>query len=212
MATIWNNSDKSGSNVSLTNGNLTATITSSDNAGIRSTTSHGAGKWYAEFSSIVAHAVGDPTAVGLANASYTLTNGPDTSNTQAAFIQNGPVVTVGNAAKSTGGLGANIDGANVVGVCWDADNQLVWFTTDGTNWNNGGTASPVAGIGGYSTASGTPLGTAYLCVYLRWALSGTPYDTATLNAGASAFVYTVPSGFKSWDPPASNKSQVLHVF
>ena len=198
--TTWNPSDKS-SGVTLSNSNLTATCNNGANSqGVRGNVSHSSGKWYIEFHSFYFASVGGPGGVGIANLSDSLTetSAGAFSNTDAAGIFLGKTIEVGNGSAGSSGIVNDLTGSNVAGVAVDMDAGLVWFTTDGTHWNNGGTANPATGVGGYSLTAGTPMGTAYPKAWIRWGLSGAPYDTATIN-GSGSFTFTIPSGFTQWD-------------
>src|SRR6266566_3325751 len=74
QTTTWNPSDKNAS-ITLSNGNLTASVTTSSAKGVRSTTSRHTGKWYFRFL-IVTIPAGTPNAwdAGIANSSWPLTD------------------------------------------------------------------------------------------------------------------------------------------
>lgn len=204
-ATTWNPSDKS-SGCTLSGSNLIATCNSgSDNQGVRGTVGYSSGQWYVEFNTMYFASVGGPGGVGIANLSDSLTEGTSGAylNTDAASLTLGKTIQVGTAAKGSSGIVNDLTGSNVVGVAVDMTAGLVWFTTDGTHWNNGGTANPATGTGGYGLTSGTPMGTAYPKVWLRWGLSGSPYDHVTINGGTAGFTFTPPTGFTQWDGAAA---------
>jgi hypothetical protein len=198
--TVWNSADKD-AQITLSNGDKTATINDGSNSlGVRSTNVKTSGKWYAEFNSCSFASVGTPGAVGIADASWTL-GALGADNTHFAQINRNGTIQVGNHTVSQAGVSGSLNGGGIAGIALDQSNHTIWFTLNGTSWNNGGADDPATGIGGYSLAGGaTTLGDAYLAGRIRWGLSGAPYDTATLNGGSSAFAYSIPSGFLKWDP------------
>ena len=76
---------------------------------------------------------------------------------------------------------------------------LAWFKVlSGTsNWNNSGTANPGTGTGGLDV-SGLAGGPYFICA----TTGGTTGSAITLNAGGSAFLRPVSSGFSAWDATA----------
>jgi hypothetical protein len=205
--TTWNPADTTGADVTLSNSNLTASTNTGASQGARSINGQTTGKWYAEFSSMFFYAVGNPGAVGIADSSYGLSAGPGVDNCHSAWLQIGKTLYCGNSTKASAGIINDLTGANVCGLALDVDGLLVWFTTDGIHWNNGGTADPATGTGGIPLTGSSNMGPAiYLAGWLRWGYSGAPYDTATLNGGSSTFTFTKPTGFDPWDgvvlPPA----------
>lgn len=211
MTTTWNPSDKS-ANVTLSGSNLIATITSGTNQGVRSTISHSTGKWYAEFKNCFFSTTPSSSSrggVGIADSTYSLTAGPGSDNIHSAWVIQPPTVIVGNASKIAGAIATAITTSVTIGVAVDVDNHLVWFTENGTTWNNGGTANPATGVGGFSLVGTATMGPAiFLAAWLRWSLDGAPQDTATLNGGGSAFTFSVPSGFSNWDGVTSETGTI----
>ena len=59
------------------------------------------------------------------------------------------------------------------------------------DWNNSGTANPATGVGGISSGVAGP--------YYASASSSSASTSYTANFGASAFSFTMPSGFTSWN-------------
>jgi len=45
------------------------------------------------------------------------------------------------------------DNGSWYGIVFDLNRLLLWVTRDGVNWNSGGTADPVCGIGGYDISA-----------------------------------------------------------
>lgn len=91
-------------------------------------------------------------------------------------------------------------------LCFAADipSGLIWFRTNGGNWNNSGSANPATGIGGINFrtgddgASGTAFGIGPGPLFVGGNNGGSSGNTATINLGTSAFAQAVPSGFTSW--------------
>lgn len=80
-------------------------------------------------------------------------------------------------------------------VAVDFTHQKVWLRVNGGNWNNGviGVQNPATNTGGMSTSAFDQAG---LMIVALVTATG---ETATLNAGGSAFAFTMPSGFTGWD-------------
>ena len=66
----------------------------------------------------------------------------------------------------------------------------VWFRRNNGTWNNGGSADPATGVGGIDVSSLFTGVAAYPSVFL-----GATSLNFTLNVGATAFAYAIPSGF-----------------
>ena len=179
----WNPSDK-GSNITLSGGDLIATHTAGGSTdGLRGTNGKSSGKWYYE----ITLGVATQSYIGAANATASLSGifGASDSNAITYYanlgsIYNGAII----ATLATYAAG------DTIRVAVDVDAGLYWTSKTSAGWN-GGAGDPAAGTGGYSIASlGTP-------VYIGATMfsNGT---TLTLNAGASAFIGTVPAGFSAW--------------
>ena len=84
----------------------------------------------------------------------------------------------------------------VVGVAVDLLHQLIWFTTNGTSWNNDILANqnPVGAVGGISIAGISPQSALFPAV------GGSASGAASYaNFSTSMFSYTPPTGFVSPD-------------
>lgn len=203
MANVtWNPAD-TGGNVTFSNGNLTLTSTLSGEVWMstRATGHASAGKLYFE-SLLTSQGSGTggngdwgigllPIGSGLNNfagsgalggvgylpfAGLVIVNG-----SVAATIQDG---TVGNTVQFAVDLGAN----------------LMWANVNNGNWNNSGAADPATGVGGISVAG---MGTAPFAPTFSYEDSSA---ATTTNFGASAFAYTVPSGFSTWQASGAGTS------
>jgi hypothetical protein len=86
-------------------------------------------------------------------------------------------------------FGATYTSGDVIGVAVDFDNNLIWFSKNGT-WQNSG--DPAAGTNGKSFGSGKSWG----CGLLESGSSASP-STFNQNFGQRPFTYTPPTGFKA---------------
>ena len=78
----------------------------------------------------------------------------------------------------------------------DLVNSRAWVRLNGGNWNNSGTANPTTNVGGVNISGLFPTNPAFAAMTTEQILS----PLATVNFGASAFSFAVPSGFAAWDP------------
>ncbi len=183
--TTFNPLDKD-ANMTLSNGNLTATNNGSGNSNVRGTTSKTTGKWYFEFSNIANINSGNYACLGFATPSLVLNS--------ANFTGTAGVANNGNLPPSGAtNLGSAPNGHNI-GCCIDIPNALAWFRYDGGLWNNSGTANPATGIGGCNIAGSAGAGTWFPMA----GLAAGAAETVTINCGQLAFAYAPPSGFTKW--------------
>lgn len=192
MATTWNPSDKD-ANVTLTNGDLTAEAVNSGYYGVRSTTSKTWGLLYAEFL-VVSGTNNAGPEIGIATASASLTNYIGSSSlswgyffgmgdTTAKKQYNGSITSYGS------GFGAAND---ILMLAVDLSQNKIWAGKNGA-WQSSG--DPAAGTGeAFSSILLRPL---FLITTVRGA-------KITANFGGSAFTYTPPTGFQSWDSEEGN--------
>ncbi|MBV8977139.1 MAG: hypothetical protein JOZ13_07140 [Alphaproteobacteria bacterium] len=186
--TTWDPNAQSG--ITLSNGSLTATATSSGGKSARSTTSRTAGKAYVEFT-LGQVAPSSGTRIGIANSLWDYSQSAQLGREANSFDQesDGSIYVAGDSAGEVNTLSPG----DVVQLCVDFDAQFFWLTKNNTgNWN-GTNADPVSGSGGidFSTMAGFTFYVGYC--------SATTGDSVTANFGASAFTYAVPSGFSSWN-------------
>lgn len=187
-ATTWNPADHS-ANMSLSNGNLTATTTNWS-VGVRSITGYSSGKYYLEIT--MANGSGTIDAVGLGTITSDLTSQLPVGTVGVA----GANVWVNGASVQAGWSGFPANGT-VVGIAVDLSAQLIWFrAAPSGNWNNSGTANPATATGGTSFSV---LGAGVKLYPLFEVGAGTGH-AATANFGGSAFSGTVPSGFTAGWP------------
>lgn len=188
--TTWNPSDKN-SNITLTGSNLIATATSGLAGAVRSVSGKRTGKWYVEFTCTTFDSSAN-TGVGLATAYGPLTNMLGAGSGSPCISVNASG-TINSQGTSTGySIGAVANG-DIICMAVDCDNRQVWFRHNGGSWNaSSGTAYD-------PTVNTTGIYFAVLDNYLVFS-SNLNSGAVTLNAGATAFTYTVPTGYTSgWD-------------
>jgi hypothetical protein len=193
MTTTWNPSDLL--NVTLSNGNLTATATAL--GGVRSVDVVYSGKYYWEFT------VPTPqtqTAIGVFAGNTTLTGTPTPPNPLTAAINASTGNLYINFVQPAGSPGLGTISANaVIGVAVDVTNGLAWFRISPSgNWNGNAANNPATGAGGLAIPwAGKGYG-----VYAMYATTAAA-AAVTANFGATAFSGAVPSGFTSGFPSAT---------
>ncbi|MGX1110555.1 MULTISPECIES: SPRY domain-containing protein [Bradyrhizobium] len=182
------------SNATLSNGDLTATRTSTSTGGAQSTDYKNSGKFYFEVTVGASH--GSTDSIGVMASSYgygALTNG-NAGAGSGVWLGGGSIVNNGGTVGSVGGA-ANAAGS-VICVAHDAGNGRVWYRLNGGSWNNSGTADPATNTGGINLLA------AQYAPVVGFSPFGSPTvgDNFTANFGASAFAYSVPSGFTAGWP------------
>jgi hypothetical protein len=191
--TTWNTADKT-SNVSLSGGNLIATIGDEDFAGMRTVASYSSGKKYAEI--MIARDGGDTNSimVGFSNASQSLTSSLGSINNDSlAWYRQGQVVL---AASTLDTISAYTADDAILCLAIDFDNEKFWArpSTD-ANWNDDVLANqnPATNTGGisFSTIDAGP----YFLTMVVYSQGG---DVYTLNTGASSYAGVRPAGFTNW--------------
>lgn len=184
----WNPSDKA-ADITLSNGNLTADHDGSASADlncVRATIGKSSGKWYWEI--VTSNFEG---YIGVANASLGLTSwlGGDTNGWSycgteiSGHVYGGRKAYSGNAFSYGANYGSS---AVVISVALDMNAGKIWWAKDGV-WQ--GSGDPANGTNQAFTGLS---GTLFPCIQMN-----NNTNQATLNAGASAFSHSVPSGFNS---------------
>lgn len=186
-ATTFDSGNKTAA-FALSGGNLVATSSAvATAAATRSMT----GPTYFE---VTATTLTGTLSIGFVNRNYNMASGTilGTDNNGLGFKSTGAVV-LNNVTLSTIQTYAQGD---VVCVAVDVANRLVWFRTNGGNWNNSGTANPATGVGGidYSTMNLSALLPAVGCSITGAVLTG---------KFTSGFAQTAPSGFITADTCAA---------
>jgi hypothetical protein len=184
-----NPNDKS-ANITLSNGNLTATRgAGSAYAMVRSTDSYASGKRYFEGRPDIFFTAGNVGVIGLATSLSSLSmylGGNSGAAWSAGYFTNGQVWQNNEGtAVETGTL---ISPAEWAGLAVDFSAGKGWVRD-----NSGWIGDPVAGTG--NSIVFTP--------GLRLHAATQVYsasDQTTVNFGATAFAYAVPAGFARWTP------------
>ena len=188
--TTWSTTDKS-SNVTLSNGNLTATWTASANTGVRSASGVLTGKYYFELTTGAMANTGEGVATAATAFSSAIPAG------SATIVYAGTIYI--NGTSSGVSLGT-VSGSTTIGIALDLTNQMIWFRkAPSGNWNNNASYNPATSTGGLSISSITSSGTLALFP-VSISTSGTSNTLA--NFGATGFSGAVPSGFTSGLPAA----------
>lgn len=188
MTVTWNASDKS-SNITLTNGNLTATTTSATQGAVRCNTSASSGKYYWEASLEVL--AGSAFAVGWSNSSSALGTAMGGTDKNSVVVDSVAGTILFNNT-SQGSLGAGI-ALFTVCIAYDITNKLIWFRNDAGLWNGSATASPGSGTGGVS------LSAINAGPYFPVFAANSSGAQVIANFGATDFNYPIPSGFSALD-------------
>ena len=153
------------------------------NYSIYGTFTQNTGKWYWE--TTITTAGGQPF-VGMFNTAINFTGGSLQSSAGPVLYGND-----GNYYNETTGVsfGSTYTTNDVIGVAVDFDNNLIWFSKNGT-WQNSGV--PASGTNGKTFGSGKTWGTGYV----ESGSSASP-STFDINFGQRPFAYTPPTGFKA---------------
>ena len=193
--TTWSTTDLV--NVTLSGGNLIATA-SAINGGVRGKDPKRSGKFYIEYTSTttqnaasgVGFAARGPGTLGNSSLPMSAKNTASPGNLLGFDNFGTQAFTVNAVVTMTTGT--------VVCFAIDLDNRLIWIRSGAAgNWNGSASNNPATGVGGQSLAA-VGLGQGIDCY--PYAYFGSSANSVTLNAGASAFTGSVPSGFTSgWD-------------
>jgi hypothetical protein len=185
----WDPSNKS-SIFDLSGGNLTVTSNATGTNGngyhVRATTSKSTGKWHYEIDNNSMEG-----GAGFCNSSFVLDNtymGQDGNS--FGLYPNGDVTINDVNVTNVGSFGST----GTVAIEIDIDAELVWFSINGGDWNNSGTANPATGTGGISYAA-VNSGPWFPVLY--------GYPSASSQATVGIFTNTglskaISSGFAAW--------------
>lgn len=193
MTALWNPSDKA-ANVTLSAGNLTATMSSSSAGGVRCDTSRSTSKYYFELTVLATSNWGSNTSCGLCNSSYSLTSsflGTDATHHSIGYYESGHLI-YGNATLLTGNT---LIAGSIVCFAVDFGAGKLWVRVNNNGWYNQviGSQDPANGIGGVDISAMISAG-AIFPIFLG-VLTG---DGVTADFGATGFAETVPSGYTAW--------------
>jgi hypothetical protein len=168
---------------SFSNGNLTVTLNGANYTGSRTTRGISSGKCFVEFH-VDSFGVGLGIGVGDNSAAATLYAaeiGNAGDNHGISFWQDGTYYVGGASFSGAFSFGAS----SYVGLAIDMTAKKAWLYVNGVLKTTG---DPVAGTGGISLAAIS--GTAFPVPQVTAAAS-----TVTLNAGATAYSFTPPTGY-----------------
>lgn len=174
-AVTWNPADKH-ADVALTNGDLTATAGSNDR-GVRATVSKTSGKWYWEITTGIV--LPSYTTAGVATASAALNNvvGADANGWGIQGFDGKKMTALTPAAYSTA-----FSAPDTIGVALDMDAKTITIYRY---------ASPGVSVSAGIMYTGLPA-TAIFPI-----ITGRSGVAVTANFGASAFAYSIPSGYSA---------------
>jgi SPRY domain len=180
-------------NVTLSNGNLTATHSNTTtNSGARSTSAKTSGKYYFEVTVTTTHGTADCMGILTTAGTYTnlVTNG---TNCMVSYKAAGNIFS--NNVSSGKSLGVIASG-DVIGVAVDLTARKGWLCKNAGNWNGDATHDPATGAGGVTL----PATVAFAPVVGFGGGSTSTNDAMTANFGATTFTRLVPSGFTAGWP------------
>lgn len=208
-------------NISVTNGNLTWTSTSGTNALGRGTLGYLAGtgvtnasyKLYFEMFADSALGGGDFWGVGIDAGSDSVVGYLGQTSAGVGLYIAGSVAT-NNATAATY---FTYTTSNTVGIAVDFFNQKVWWTKNGTTWNNDIIANqnPATNTGGFTAFTSPGVfgggGNPYATVYPAFGSLTRTGNSGTFNGGATAFAFSRPSGFIPWCGAPASTPQYFRV-
>jgi hypothetical protein len=175
------------SNVTLSNGNLTATHASTTApAGARSTASKTTGKYYFEVS--IGVAVTPFDGVGVLSSTGTYADVQAAANCLIVYLQGGIYALGASSGKSIGAISVG----NVIGVAVDLDARKGWIRSGAGTWNGDPTHNPATGAGGIAFTAAVPFAPV---IYFDTGGAG---NARTGNFGQSAYANAAPAGFGNW--------------
>lgn len=180
-------------NVALSNGNLTATASSTAIGGVQSQDSQNAGQFYVEFTYTTI--AGGSTGAGFCTPAATYTGLSSGNGLLGLVVYKSGTVRLNGATAVT--IGALSNGALVCAAI-DLTNMRAWFRLGATgNWNNSASATPA------TPSTGIDISGVFSTASPAWPFAvfdGGASDQITANFGASAFVGAVPTGFTAGWP------------
>lgn len=180
----WNPADKTTAG-SLTNNNLTLTVNSTSQVGARANVSKTSGKWYWEITLDDYRNSGGNTnfSMGVVVAATNMSSVSigSTANTAGLFNIVGASYQSGNGASTSEVSTVAPATFDVFGILLDCDSNTITVRKNNVN---------LSGVKTLATSAGTPLFPAIAMI----TYPSEPLKMTT-NFGASAFVYTVPSGY-----------------
>lgn len=198
---VLNPLDRNGTYGSVTDGNLTQSVSTANHAVVFNSMAMPSGKTYLEVTSgTTTSATPLLIAFGLATQSASRTGYGNTNTWSIKCID---VRTLWNGASSSSNFGGAFTSGTTLQLAYDSATGYMWIG-DGTNWYNstgGTTGSPSAGTNPSFTISTTESLFFFMDCY-----AGSGTVTAYANFGQRPFTYTPPTGFKAlntYNLPAS---------
>jgi hypothetical protein len=205
-------------NMALSNGNKTLTVTTGVNGTGHATTGYLAGTGvtnasYKLYFEITATTVNGGWNSGIDQTSDVLGISLGDSFAGVGMYNSGHVFNNGNQ----GAAYFTFVSGDILGLAVDFFHQKIWWTKNGTTWNNDiiGNQNPATNTGGYNTFSGEGVfggnGGPYRVVVPAFGSFSSPSlgDVATYNGGDTSFSYTLASGFTAWCGTPLNSTQQL---
>lgn len=183
--------------VTLSGGNLVATNTgttaANQGAHVASTAGKTSGKYYFEVTwTTLVVTGGNNFGAGIGTTASTFTAMGGGGTTGVEHYRGGTTWSMGSQVLA--GIGAWSAGQTTA-FAVDLDNRRFWVRYSSGNWNNNASYDPATNIGGLVIPAGT------MVPFVTFGGSGgTTGNVLTANFGASAFAFTVPSGFTSGWP------------
>ena len=185
----WNPADKD-PNVTLSNGDMTATNTTSNYGGIRTTVSVNSGKWYWEYTVAQLDTFNDGW-VGIIGGVDGLANVIGAYNPRACVRSSG---FLSQSGGTDGAISLTYTEGDIVMVAFDADTADVWFGVNGVWYSTGNPSIGYLPTGNADSGAGP---------FYPWVGSDNNPGTTSYTANfGPTFTYTPPSGFNaiSGDP------------
>jgi hypothetical protein len=194
------------SNLTLSNGNLTGfqPATNANDQSAMSLDAKSTGLFYFE-GKLTAGCTGanSDRGIGLSLTSFNPQSHPTGVAGQAILYASGHIYVNGTQVLASGITWTSASATYVLGLAVDLTHGYAWWTLDGTHWNSTSVANTPTfnNTGGGGVSLSTITGSYPLQpIYVFGCASGTAGDTWTANFGATAFSYTVPTGFTSGWP------------
>jgi hypothetical protein len=187
---MFNPNNKNG-HIVLTNGNLTATsdgATAAYATVLSTKSAFGSQKVYWEVH--IDNISNSFSGIGIGNGSVSVADGQALSSTNNGlfYVVNGGIYVNGHQTDIAG-----YGSTSRIGCALDLLNNKIWFTLNGTIWNNDTIANqnPATNTGGLNLATMTLNAGPYFAGASFLSAS----EGVTANFGATAFTYAIPSGF-----------------
>ena len=199
VTSVWSAADAAAGGMTLSNGGLTMTPTSTASyKTIRGTIGQTVGKLYVEF--LVTTASSDPPMFGVGSAGMAISSFLGNSNYSVGLISGGTFVTGFTSNYALGGFTIAIN--DVVGLAVDFSAGSVWISKNNVwvNSSNPATASlPVASFVPATVGALFPGLSPEAPAAGSW----------TLQSTAASQKYAPPSGFSAWDGDSATYERLV---